>query len=275
MYLKNPKHNTQFKNYSGRLALFHAQNNHRDYWKQYWTEGFFENLIGNVKKGKLNEFELYGLPYLKKSDYILEAGCGPAHIVLGLNELGYTKTAGIDYEKQVVEKVNKFLPDLNVTVGDIFAIDLPSETINVYLSFGVVEHFEEGPDKALAEANRVLKNDGIAMISVPYLNPLRKKFFKNLPTASLDNNLYFHQYYFDKDEFTLILERNGFKVIRTFPYACEAFLIRETPFFSNLWRSSLMRNKIKSILRKLFYYAPSFMRKRYGHICMFICKKGQ
>lgn len=272
MRLNNPKPNTCFTKHHGRLALFHAQDNHKDYWKEYWTEDFFKKLIGNVQKGKLSEFELYGLDFLKKTDRILEAGCGPAHIVLALDLLGYTQVSGIDYEEQVIENVNKFLPDLNVKVGNIFRVDLPSEFLDAYLSFGVVEHFEEGPEQAIIEANRILKQNGIAMISVPYLNPLRRSFLKKFNSPP-EEGLHFHQYYFAQEDFTLLLKDKGFEVIKLFPYGCEAFFIREHSLFSKLWKSVLMRETLKSVFRQKFYYAPNFVRHRYGHMCMFICRK--
>ena len=39
-----------------------------------------------------------------------------------------------------------------------------NEEFDVYLSFGVVEHFEQGPIKALKEARRVLKKGGDLII---------------------------------------------------------------------------------------------------------------
>src|SRR5688572_20552526 len=102
MKLTNPKPKTQFYNFQNRLALFHAVSDHEAYWNQYWTDEYFERLIKNSKQGKLEEFEHYAFNYLKPEHTILEAGCGPAHMVQGLVQRGFPNVIGIDYEKKVV-----------------------------------------------------------------------------------------------------------------------------------------------------------------------------
>jgi len=46
--------------------------------------------------------------------------------------------------------------------------------VDALLSFGVVEHDERGPDEALAEARRVLRDGGLLVLSVPCDNLLRR-----------------------------------------------------------------------------------------------------
>src|SRR5207247_7687334 len=50
-------------------------------------------------------------------------------------------------------------------LGDITSLPYDSESLSGYLSFGVIEHFREGPSAALVEANRVLRPGGVALIS--------------------------------------------------------------------------------------------------------------
>ena len=57
-----------------------------------------------------------------------------------------------------------------VIQGDILDLKYPDAHFDAYISQGVIEHFEEGPQQALNEAWRVLKPDGLAFITVPYLN---------------------------------------------------------------------------------------------------------
>jgi SAM-dependent methyltransferase len=276
MKLTNPKPKTRFYNFNNRLALFHATADHEAYWKQYWTDEYFKKLIERADQGKLEEFEHYAFRYLKPDHVILEAGCGPAHMVQGLVSRGFTKVLGIDYEPKVVQGVNKHLPHLQVKEGNVFNLDLPDNALDAYLSFGVVEHFTEGPDKILAEAHRVIAPEGIAMISVPYLNPLRKKHraaVEAMAAQQSSDGLFFHQYYFDKESFGKILNENGFQVLETFPYAVHAFLTREHTGFMKFWNSAWCRTRVRNWLKKYFYYAGSRVRNNYGHMVMFICRK--
>lgn len=273
MKLKSPKKDTYFYKFKNELALFNKVDNHLEYWENYWNESKINRLIELASKGKMQEFELICFKYIKKNMRILEAGCGPAHIVYGLHKAGYD-IFGIDYEKEVVKLVNERLPELEIYEDNVLNLSLSDESIDAYLSFGVVEHFQDGPAKALEEAYRVLKPKGIAMITIPYLNNCRldfsDKFVQNMNTNA---NLNFHQFYYHPQNFINTLEKIGFRLEETFPYACEAFLIREHPFFSRLWNCGLLRESIKKPLRNFFYYSPKWLRNRYGHMIMFFCRK--
>jgi SAM-dependent methyltransferase len=163
-------------------------------------------------------------------------------------------------------------PDLDVRIGDVRNLEFETGSIGCYLSVGVVEHFIDGPGLALKEARRVLHRDGIALISVPYLNPARKSHLENLRGGCSSENRSFHQYYFSVEEFTVCLREAGLAVINTMPYAVEAFLVREQPLFSRFWRSSICRERVKIPLRRVFNNPPRWMRFNYGHMMMFACR---
>jgi SAM-dependent methyltransferase len=273
--LNYPKRGTVFLNHKGRLALFHSASNHKKYWEDYWSGKHVETLMTLAKSGRLQEFEIYGLKYLNKTDRILEAGCGPAHMVYGLVQSGYKNTIGIDYEQRVVAWVNEKYPNLAVTENNVLSLSFRDAEFDIYLSFGLVEHFEDGCDSVLREAARVTRDDGLVMISVPYLNPARKGFLEHHVVQSPPTNegLSFHQFYFGIEDFTATLANNGLQVIDAIPYGCEAFLIREHRTFAKIWKSFWMRGILKKKLREIFYHAPRSFRMRYGHMCMFICRK--
>ena len=62
---------------------------------------------------------------------------------------------GVDYERSVVEYLNREFPGLQIAEGNILGLNLPDGAIRGYVSIGVVEHFEKGPVNALKEAKRV------------------------------------------------------------------------------------------------------------------------
>ncbi|OPX25693.1 MAG: hypothetical protein B1H05_03480, partial [Candidatus Cloacimonas sp. 4484_140] len=104
---------------------------------------------------------------------ILEAGCGLGGWVIYLKERGYD-ILGLEYETFIIERSKQYDPEIPIIKGDINALDFPNDYFDSYISLGVIEHFEEGPQKALSEAYRVLKPNGLAFITVPYLTVLRK-----------------------------------------------------------------------------------------------------
>lgn len=271
MKLLQPKSQTRFCRYNGRPALFHATQDHSDYWKNYWDAGSRRRLTLAGQNGDLGEFEEIFLRHLPRNLPVLEAGCGPAHLVAALATRGFD-AIGVDYEPEVIRFVNENLPDLKVYEGNVLSLDFETGSVGGYVSIGVVEHFVDGPGAAIVEARRVLHPDGVALISVPYANPLRQRYFRSLTDGDIPSGLSFHQYYFEKDEFESILQQNGFRVVEDFPYAIEAFAIREHPSFSRFWRSPVCREVVKRPLRNLFSDASYWMRNRYAHMIMFACK---
>lgn len=149
---------------------------------------------------------------------ILEAGCGLGGWVRFLKDQGHD-IVGIDFEEEVVARVNKDDPELAVTLGDVTALAFPDGDFDAYISLGVVEHFEEGPQVALAEAHRVLKPGGLAFVTVPFLNPFRR--FVSHPVRDLyfwiqrrrgHGGQQFWEYRYTAKELSSALERQGFVI---------------------------------------------------------------
>lgn len=111
--------------------------------------------------------------YLPNEGAILEGGCGPAHWLMYYRDKGYD-IIGVEYAEDTVKRIKATFPDVPVYKGDIAQLDFPDNHFGAYYSGGVVEHFEEGPEKALREAHRVLKPGGLFLITVPYANISRR-----------------------------------------------------------------------------------------------------
>ena len=268
-----PKANTLFGIINNRLALLQNEVDQIDYWNRYWSnQDYLQNLVNSGRKGDLGEFKYLIKKYVDRNELILEAGCGPGHLVAALTENGYD-VIGIDYESQVVEFTNKYLPQEEIIKGDVLKLDLPDQILGCYLSIGVAEHFIDGPQNLLREARRVLKNDGVALISVPYLNKAREKLVTELQGNSPDDYTYhFHQYYFSIQDFSTELANAGFKVVEWYPYAVQAFLTREHKLFHQFWYQPLMRYSFQKRILRILQSSPQFIRRKYGHMVMFVCR---
>lgn len=142
---------------------------------------------------------------------IIEAGCGIGQFVKMISEEG-KNILGIDFATKTLCGNKSMFSNLQFIAGDVLKLPLKKNSVGTYVSLGVVEHFEEGPEKALQEAHRVLKKQGIIICSVPYHNSFRKIIWKFLP-PNKEASAPFYQYYFTKKEFRRILENTGFKLI--------------------------------------------------------------
>lgn len=197
----------------------------RKSWEDNWSrvsQQQIDEIFGYPRVQKLSNF---WLAYLPKEGFILEAGCGLAPWVKFLKKRGY-RAIGIDYNETTISQAKNYESGLNLAVADVRRLPFLDNSIAAYISYGVIEHFIEGPDEAIRETLRVLKKGGRAVILVPHRN-----IFKIIkaPIVCLKRNRFlrriFHRqekaYYFERFFDPKGLENkfldSGFKVILTKP----------------------------------------------------------
>ncbi len=215
-----------------------------DEWSRNTVEGL---LITNDYPRAREERKVYE-PFLPKDELILEAGCGLGPKLLYFQGQGY-RMIGVDFVLSALRKLKKYDPKMRISCCDIHQFPFGDNTFGAYLSYGVVEHFPQGPEESLREAYRILKDGGILMIAVPAANALSRfihdpdNFLQQLRENPLIRKLAGkpeypcsdeHQLYmklFEKEEMREILVRIGFKILKEMPVshsfslymACECF----------------------------------------------------
>jgi ubiquinone/menaquinone biosynthesis C-methylase UbiE len=155
-----------------------------------------------------------------KKQNILEGGCGFGAWCEWFHQRGHY-IIGVEYDKNIVDKAKKFKPDVAVELGDITKLNYPDNSFDAYISLGVIEHFEHGPQAALKEAYRILKPGGLAFVTTPYLtvlrrllaHPIRSLYFGIRRLRGRQN--YFWEYRFTKKELQRFLNDAGFEIIHT------------------------------------------------------------
>lgn len=169
--------------------------------------------------------------YFPRTGKILEGGCGLGQFVIYYRSLGYD-IEGVDFSPRAIARLKAYDRTLPVRLADVTRLPHGDGSIKCYFSGGVIEHLEEGPEAALAEARRVLAPDGHLLITVPYANwirraqsrlgvrrrrwdtervillPRRQFVIEPPPTPEFR----FAEYVFLKAEFARILEASGFAV---------------------------------------------------------------
>ena len=149
---------------------------------------------------------------------ILEGGCGVGAWCEWFQNQGHD-IIGIENNDDVVEQARDFKPNVAVELGDITNLRFSANEFDAYISLGVIEHFEDGPEAALREAHRILKPNGLAFVTTPYLSPLRR--LASHPVRSLyfltrkltGRSSYFWEYRFTEAELRWYLEKAGFEII--------------------------------------------------------------
>ncbi|MDX6766472.1 MAG: methyltransferase domain-containing protein [Candidatus Methylacidiphilales bacterium] len=115
------------------------------------------------------------LPWLQPGQEVLDLGCGPGTITLGLAQaLLPGRVTGIDSSPAAIETAQRLAGGMelvNVTFRTGNAYELPFEdaSFDLVFSHALLEHLSR-PDEVLAEIHRVLRPGGIAALCSPNWN---------------------------------------------------------------------------------------------------------
>ncbi len=189
-------------------------------WEKNWDDISMDEIMEIFEYDRVKKQMAIFTRVLPKDEKILEGGCGLAPYLIRLRQLGF-QVEGIDYNEAPLKKALSHDPDLPLKVGDVGAIPYPDDHFGGYISLGVIEHFTEGPLRAIREARRVLKKDGVFVLMVP-----QNHFFMRLtaPVRALQRSAtlrkvfkkpadtHYWEQYFKRLELVSLLEKEGFDI---------------------------------------------------------------
>ena len=114
------------------------------------------------------------LPHLRSGMRVLDAGCGPGSITLGLAQVVYPgEVIGVDLQTAQVEDARELAAERGIgnvrfETADLYGLPFPDRAFDAVFSHGVVMHLRE-PLRAIAEMRRVLKQGGFVGLRDPYV----------------------------------------------------------------------------------------------------------
>ena len=205
---------------------------------------------------------------------LLDVGCSHGAYSFELARLGYT-VVGIDVNEesvQVAQKIQKYLELSNVTFHcmDILSNNFSEKKFDVIIIFETLEHIKED-SRVIQEFNRILKDNGIIIISVPYAKDV-EEYDKPVGACRARKGVYVcigegESHYrngYDLNRMKSVLENNGF-VIVSWQHLCLPRLLESSilsfplkyPLSLILTHFSMNRIKLKVIAKKV----PSILSK--------------
>jgi SAM-dependent methyltransferase len=186
-------------------------------WDERWSEQdlqekFFPPRYGMEEKVVL---ALTGR-VLPRGSRVLEGGCGLGQMTFFLRQAGYD-VVGVDFAERTVERVRRFMPDLDVRYGDLERLSFDDGSFDGYWSFGVIEHLYHGYERIAREMYRVLSPGGYLFMTVPALSALRRLkaacgLFPEFVPDGFDTST-FYQFAFSHQEIIETMGSYGFHLI--------------------------------------------------------------
>lgn len=146
----------------------------------------FENEIAQRTAVQDAEFLL---PYLKPSMRLLDVGCGPGSITIGLgNVLTFGEVVGIDNQPEMVERARDAaakakVENVSFELADCYKLPFPDDSFDACFANSVLQHLSD-PVAALAEMRRVLRPGGFAGVrdlEVAFAGPVNSASKKRSP----------------------------------------------------------------------------------------------
>ena len=256
----------------------------REFWTDHWGRHSVEELLAIARRSPLTALITQALP---TGGVILEAGCGLGQYVLLLRERGWRVT-GVDWSLEALAACRRAAP-APLALMELRGLAIPDGVLSGYISLGVVEHDPGGPDAILAEAHRVLAPGGVLIVSVPYVNGVRRLaagWIRRRNLAIARRGGAFYQSAFSRAELVAALARCGFSVGAVHPYdparilrqAARPVLRRGRPRAdlagggaSPPAAGAPRRRSLAGIAKRLLYTEPAL--RLLGHMLLVVARK--
>jgi SAM-dependent methyltransferase len=97
--------------------------------------------------------------------WVADLGCGPGHVSKYLREQGVS-VIGVDLSAEMIKVAGNLSPGIDFRVGDMRRLDFDDASLAGVVAFYSIVHFDsEELDVVFREVRRVLRQDGLALIS--------------------------------------------------------------------------------------------------------------
>lgn len=140
--------------------------------KENYLPGYTANASAFMAQRTAQSHAAFLLPKLRSGLRLLDCGCGPGSITLGLAALvSPGEVMGLDQQQSQVELARVAAKSEGITnarfdVGSVYELPFPENSFDVVFAHAVFEHLRE-PAKALSEIGRVLAPGGMIALRSP------------------------------------------------------------------------------------------------------------
>jgi SAM-dependent methyltransferase len=137
-----------------------------------YTLGYSDRALDFVSRRTLESHGAFFIPYLHPDMAVLDCGCGPGSITLGIAaRVRDGAVVGVDMNEVQVKLATenalaRGFANVSFGQGSAYALPFPDAAFDAVFSHALLEHLSD-PGKALREFLRVLRSGGVAGVCAP------------------------------------------------------------------------------------------------------------
>lgn len=238
----------------------------KEYYSGNYSTGYYDTKLNsrliNIIINSLEKFTVKikeklivnNLSEKKEKVKIFDIGCGNGQFLNYISSKHFDKY-GLEINLEGFNICKE--KGINVFNQDLDKVCFDSNFFDVITLWHVIEH-SDNPNKMLISIKKILKDDGILLITTPDTNSLGFKYGQSL-WFHLDapRHLTLH----NKVSLSYLLEKNGFEIIQRSNFFCDFPL-------DLFW--SVRKSRMKYLIYPLYPFFKFFDRET----ILFICRKG-
>lgn len=233
----------------------------RNAWEDIWASANVETELQTAHYPRAKRLMAEYLPYLPKDKPILEAGSGLGAMVITLRQLAYP-VIGIDYALNALRTTAAYDPLTPLSAADVHALPFADNSLGAILSFGVLEHFEQGMQAALQESYRVLARGSVLVLTIPYPNLIWRlaQWRRERQGRSLIDEDFYESTY-GRDALLAQVTQAGFAVVKAVPTGEDYTLWSLHPMFraQGYYQTNALAEFGGAVLRRIAGWSFSHM----------------
>jgi len=159
--------------------------------QETYTPGHGSQATRFMSTRSLESHGAFVLPWLQEGQQVLDCGCGPGTITLGLSEKIFPgHVTGIDINAGQIEQAERLafgLEQVNASyrTGSIYSLPFEDHSFDLVFSHALFEHLRS-PHAALKEIRRVLRPDGFIALCSPDWNRFELDPFPESTREAID-----------------------------------------------------------------------------------------
>ena len=180
--------------------------------KEFYPYGYYPSgdFMTKTVKYLLRKEKIRQVKKYKKRGKLLDVGCGDGDFLFGMSGVGF-EVFGVDTSAEAVKLARQKLRNKDRIYNcELRGVEFPDKFFDVVTLFHVLEHLPH-PHQELLEINRILKDNGILILSMPDIDSFAFNVFKKY-WFCLD--IPRHLYHFSTKTIRDMLGLAGFQVVR-------------------------------------------------------------